>query len=341
MVWVGRDHDTVGGDVGVMDVEARGTSRAARRADCNSPQPRPTRGGERTMPLAKAVVATRSSAGVERDPARLHRTAPSPGRRVQRRGRGWGHGDGWEARTRPARARGAAGVRRERANADLPLRAVRRRTDFTAVPGISGDGRPACTTSPPCSPDGTAWNPPELYSLKVHPGPSADVARPPARRTRARSSSRPQPPPRVTVEALAGDDYGDGRGAPRRHGGQGFTGEAVKFREQAFSFDADAPADAAAPHGRRLTRTLDLGALGMEPGDELYFFVEARDNRQPTPNRTRSETRFIVLRGPEEKSASQRAKASRASTSSRRTSAANARSSSTREKLLADRPAIC
>ena len=75
----------------------------------------------------------------------------------------------------------------------------------------------------------------------------------------------------------------------------------MKFREQVLPFDTDTPADADAPHGRRFTRVLDLGALGMEPGDELYFFVEAHDNRQPAANRTRSETRFLTLRGPEQK----------------------------------------
>ena len=41
--------------------------------------------------------------------------------------------------------------------------------------------------------------------------------------------------------------------------------------------------DTTLPDGvtRRFTRTLDLGALGLEPGDELYFFVQAYDNRQP------------------------------------------------------------
>jgi hypothetical protein len=34
----------------------------------------------------------------------------------------------------------------------------------------------------------------------------------------------------------------------------------------------------------------------MAPGDELYFSIEAWDNRQPEPNRSRSETRFVRVR---------------------------------------------
>ena len=58
------------------------------------------------------------------------------------------------------------------------------------------------------------------------------------------------------------------------------SGEAVKFRELPLDFSVNT----LLPDGRtrRLARTLDLGALGLEPGDELYFFVQAYDNRQPT-----------------------------------------------------------
>ncbi|MGE5744317.1 MAG: hypothetical protein ACM368_10305, partial [Gemmatimonadota bacterium] len=41
--------------------------------------------------------------------------------------------------------------------------------------------------------------------------------------------------------------------------------------------------------------TLDLAALGMAPGDELYFSVEAHDRRTPRPNTGRSDTYFIAL----------------------------------------------
>ena len=35
--------------------------------------------------------------------------------------------------------------------------------------------------------------------------------------------------------------------------------------------------------------------LGLEPGDELYFYVEAYDNRTPTANHNRTETYFIAV----------------------------------------------
>src|SRR5690606_29251277 len=41
--------------------------------------------------------------------------------------------------------------------------------------------------------------------------------------------------------------------------------------------------------------TLDPKKLGMEPGDELYFYVEAFDNRMPERNSARTETYFIEI----------------------------------------------
>ncbi len=186
-------------------------------------------------------------------------------------------------------------------------------------------------------PDGAVWNPPDLYSLKVIKDgpPILRVLQPAGARTIIEPST---PAPRVTVEVLAGDDYGVGEAHLVATVAKG-TGEAVKFREQTFPFDADTPAPGDTPHGRRFTRTLDFSALGMEPGDELYFFVEAHDNRQPTPNRARSETRFLVLRGPEE----------HAATAGRGVSGINLVPAYFRserqiiidtEKLLADRPTL-
>ena len=46
----------------------------------------------------------------------------------------------------------------------------------------------------------------------------------------------------------------------------------------------------------RLQQPLDLDALQMDPGDELYFYVEALDQKTPSPNVARSETYFAVIR---------------------------------------------
>jgi hypothetical protein len=70
------------------------------------------------------------------------------------------------------------------------------------------------------------------------------------------------------------------------------SGEAVRFREITLEWDSI--------HRRsaplwELERELDLAALGMTPGDELYFYLQAADNRQPEANRSRSETFFVVI----------------------------------------------
>ncbi len=144
-------------------------------------------------------------------------------------------------------------------------------------------------------PDGTAWTPPDIHSLKVNKDqpPSLRVIQPAAARTTVLPAA-----PVASVEVTATDDYGLTDAHLVATVAKG-AGEAVKFREQIIPFDPDpSPANLPDARNRRFTRTLDLAALGLEPGDELYFYVEARDNRQPTPNRTRSETRFLTLQGP-------------------------------------------
>ncbi|AEM71887.1 hypothetical protein Murru_2863 [Allomuricauda ruestringensis DSM 13258] len=71
------------------------------------------------------------------------------------------------------------------------------------------------------------------------------------------------------------------------------SGESVKFREETVRFDR------AIPKGNKriqLQQPLDLDALKMDPGDELYFYVEALDQKTPSANIARSETYFAVIR---------------------------------------------
>jgi hypothetical protein len=99
--------------------------------------------------------------------------------------------------------------------------------------------------------------------------------------------------PVVALEVLAGDDYGvaDARIVATLTTG---AGEAVKFREQVLEFDTRS--SRGGPHpGLILRRTLNPAALAMQPGDELYFFIQVHDNRLPEPNETRSETFFVSL----------------------------------------------
>lgn len=71
------------------------------------------------------------------------------------------------------------------------------------------------------------------------------------------------------------------------------SGESVKFREEKLFFDK------AVPNGSRyavLSRTIDLNAMSVSPGDELYFYIEAVDNREPSKQRSRTSTYFITVR---------------------------------------------
>ena len=90
---------------------------------------------------------------------------------------------------------------------------------------------------------------------------------------------------RVEVE----DDYGVGPVEIRASVAKG-SGEGVKFRDAVFGFEAEEDLGRA----RRLERQWNLRELGMEPGDEVYFFTVARDNRPDIPNESRSDT--VVVR---------------------------------------------
>jgi len=71
------------------------------------------------------------------------------------------------------------------------------------------------------------------------------------------------------------------------------SGESVKFREQKIEFDANVRGGS---RKLELSKSIELDKLDMEPGDELYFYVEASDLKQPKPNITRSETYFVVVK---------------------------------------------
>lgn len=135
---------------------------------------------------------------------------------------------------------------------------------------------------------------PELHALKAirDQPPRLTWQEPVASRTIVDPS---QGRPTVTVRLGAVDDYGVAGVHLVMTVAKG-SGEGVKFREQQVDLER---IGAVSPAGEVFGRELDLFALGLEPGDELYFFALARDRRTPVPNQTRSETRFVVLRGPE------------------------------------------
>lgn len=132
---------------------------------------------------------------------------------------------------------------------------------------------------------------PELHALKAIPdaAPRVSVVVPGA----ARTIIEPEDARPVEVRALVEDDHGVGAVELIATVAKG-TGEAVKFREQVLPLTRET-----GPDGRvSVARSVDLHALGLEPGDELYFHFRARDNRAPVAQEVRSETRFVVLRGP-------------------------------------------
>jgi len=68
-------------------------------------------------------------------------------------------------------------------------------------------------------------------------------------------------------------------------------GEAVKFRELKFPINA-------LTRGTKfqsVNYALVIDTLDMAPGDELYFFIEAFDNKWPEPQRAKSDVYFITL----------------------------------------------
>ncbi|HEA79286.1 hypothetical protein LCGC14_0417500 [marine sediment metagenome] len=71
------------------------------------------------------------------------------------------------------------------------------------------------------------------------------------------------------------------------------SGESVKFREEKLNFKESIT------KGQKVikaSKKLDLDALKMEVGDELYFYVEAFDEKKPKRNVARSETYFAVIK---------------------------------------------
>jgi hypothetical protein len=68
------------------------------------------------------------------------------------------------------------------------------------------------------------------------------------------------------------------------------SGENVKFREVKF------PIVQANFKQANISKNIDLKALNFAPGDELYYYWAAFDNKQPTPNYTKSDTYFIVYK---------------------------------------------
>ncbi len=68
------------------------------------------------------------------------------------------------------------------------------------------------------------------------------------------------------------------------------SGENVKFREIKL------PIAHANFKETKVAQTIDLKALNFTPGDELYYYWAAIDNKRPEPNFTKSDTYFVVYK---------------------------------------------
>lgn len=95
----------------------------------------------------------------------------------------------------------------------------------------------------------------------------------------------------IDVVSNIGDDYGLTNAHVIATVSKG-SGESVKFREEKLPFASPSKIG-----GKSLTGklTLDFRKLGMDPGDEVYFYVEAFDNKQPQAQRNRTDTYFVAL----------------------------------------------
>jgi len=95
-------------------------------------------------------------------------------------------------------------------------------------------------------------------------------------------------PAHFNSQVLVKDDYGVSDVEILASVAKG-SGEGVKFRDEKIEFDQSIETD----KGLVYQKLWDLKALGMEPGDEVYFTVIATDNRLPEANTGRSETLIV------------------------------------------------
>jgi len=128
--------------------------------------------------------------------------------------------------------------------------------------------------------------------IKADQPPVLTVISPEETRTEIPKGTRDSVPVRIQ----ATDDYGLAGGHMVVTVAKG-SGENVKFREKTWPLLGW---EQGAPRERDLRATLDFAEWELEWGDEVYFHVALWDNREPEPNRTRSDTYFLVLLGGDE-----------------------------------------
>ncbi|USX27403.1 DUF4175 family protein [Oxalobacteraceae bacterium OTU3CINTB1] len=100
----------------------------------------------------------------------------------------------------------------------------------------------------------------------------------------------------VQLSVLATDDYAISRASLHMTLARG-SGENVRFTDREVPLPKSAD-----PKSRGWKKQWTLAELGMEPGDELYFFVRATDNAPDTPHTMQSPTYTLRLPGPDAES---------------------------------------
>ncbi|MYN46512.1 DUF4175 family protein [Pseudoduganella sp. FT93W] len=100
----------------------------------------------------------------------------------------------------------------------------------------------------------------------------------------------------VQIAVSAKDDYAISRASLHMTLARG-SGENIRFSDREVPLPQSAN-----PKERSWKKQWNLGELGMEPGDELYFFVRASDNAPDHPHTTQSPTYTLRLPAPEAES---------------------------------------
>jgi hypothetical protein len=100
----------------------------------------------------------------------------------------------------------------------------------------------------------------------------------------------------VQISVNARDDYAIVRASLHMTLARG-SGENIRFSDKEVPLPQSAD-----PKSRNWKKQWTLAELGMEPGDELYFFVRATDNAPENPHNVQSPTYTLRLPGPEAES---------------------------------------
>lgn len=124
----------------------------------------------------------------------------------------------------------------------------------------------------------------QLYTLEVIPDLPVDIH---ILSPQQYTTIEPGTAPLATLSVQLQDDYGIASAGIVATNASG-KGESVSFKEQQLSFQVSFDGRAQ----MNLRKVLDLHALGLHAGDELYFYVKATDNRG---QESRSDMYFISL----------------------------------------------